>query len=88
MLNSISPSFYREQASRLLQLVYQSPKPLSPAELSFANDDDQDLAFKTEIGYVTESEITHRAEIIVPKLKSRCAGPLEDQTQISRLENP
>ena len=88
MLKSISPPFYREQASRLFQLVYQSPMPLSPAELSFADDEDQDLAFKTEIGSLAGSEILHRAEIIVPKLKSRCAGLLEVQVRRSGLQNP
>ena len=88
MLNSISPPFYREQASRLLQLVYQSPKPLSPAELSFADDEDQDLAFKIEIGSITASEILQRARTMVPKLKSRCAGLLEVQVRGSGLQNP
>ena len=87
MLNSISPSFYREQASRLLQLVYQSPKLLSPAELSFADEEDQNLAFNTEIGSLTESEISHRARNMVPKLKSRCAGLLEVQVRGSDVQN-
>ena len=88
MLNSISPPFYREQASRLLQLVYQSPKPLTLVELSFADDEDQDLAFKTEKGSFTGSEIIHRARTMLPKLKSRCAGLLEIHARGSGFENP
>lgn len=88
MLNSISPPFYREQASRLLQLVYQSPRPLTLPELSFADQEDQDLAFRAEIDSVTESEIIHRTETMIPKLKSRCAGLLEVQVRESGLENP
>ena len=88
MLNSISPPFYREQASRLLQLVYQSPKLLRPVELSFADDEDQDLAFKTEIGSVTRSEMIHRSRTMVPKLKSRCAGLLEAHIRESEFEDP
>ena len=88
MLNSISPPFYREQASRLLQLVYQSPRLLTPTELSFADDEDQELAFKTKIGSITESEIARRARAIIHRLKSRCAGLLEVQVRGSGLQNP
>ena len=81
MLGSINPPFYREQASRLFQLVYQSPRPLSPAELSYADDEDQDLAFKTKMDLSTISEIERRAKAMVPRLTSRCAGLLEIQSQ-------
>lgn len=77
MLNSISPPFYLEQASRLFQLVYQSPSRMSPAALSFADDEDQDLVFKTETGSITKSEIRRREEAMIPRIKSRCAGLLE-----------
>ena len=87
MLNSISPPFYREQASRLLQLVYQSPAPLTLAELSFADDEDEDLAFKTKIGSITTLELACRARAMEPRLKSRCAGLLEVQRRHSGLQN-
>lgn len=79
MLKSISPVFYLEQASRLFQLMYQSPLPLTLAALSFADDEDQDLVFKTKTGSITESEIIRREEAMIPRLKSRCAGLLEVQ---------
>ena len=79
MLNSISPPFYLEQASRLLQLVYQSPSPLNPAGLSFADDEDQELAIKTKIGPITSSEFERRTKAMILRLKSRCAGLLEVQ---------
>ena len=77
MLNSIHPPFYLEQALRLLQLVYQSPTPLTLEKLSFADDEDQDLAFKTKVGSITTSDIALRAKAMIPRLKSRCAGLLE-----------
>lgn len=79
MLKSISPPFYLEQASRLFQLVYQSPSRLSLAALSFADDEDQDLVFKAKTGSITTSELTRREEAMIPRLKSRCAGLLEVQ---------
>lgn len=79
MLKSISPPFYLEQASRLFQLVYQSPSRLGLTALSFADDEDQDLVFKTKTGSITTSELTRREEAMIPRLKSRCAGLLEVQ---------
>jgi hypothetical protein len=77
MLQSICPAFYRVQGSKLLQLVYQSPKSMSPTELSFADDDDPDLALKTRIEEFTEVQLRQRADLIIPKIISRCVGLLE-----------
>ena len=86
MLGSINPPLYREQASRLLQLVYQSPSPLSPAELSYADDEDQSLVFKLKMGPNSIVEIERRAKTMVPRLTSRCAGLLEVQFQDPRSQ--
>ena len=77
MLSSISPPFYMEQASRLLQMVYQTPTPIIAAELSFADDLNEELPFITRIGTIQPDELKRRTEDMIPRLKSRCAGLLE-----------
>ena len=77
MLASIRPPFYLEQASRLLQLVYQQNQPMATACLAFADDDDTHLVFEKGFDSVTSGELLRRTEAIIPKLRSRCAGLLE-----------
>lgn len=77
MLASIRPPFYREQASRLLQLVYHQDQPMTAACLSFADDDDPHLVFEKGFDSVRFSELPRRTEAITLKLRSRCAGLLE-----------
>ena len=76
MLSSVTPTFYLEQASRLLQCVYQSPVPLTALELSFADDED-DLLAKVESKPFRPMEVERRSRDIEYRLKSRCAGLLE-----------
>ena len=77
MLASIRPPFYREQASRLLQLVYHQDQPMTAACLSFADDDDPYLVFKKGFDAVDSSEFPRRTKAMTLKLRSRCAGLLE-----------
>ena len=78
MLASIRPPFYREQASRLLQLVYHQDQPMTAACLSFADDDNNShLVFEKGFDSVRFSELPRRTEAMTLKLRSRCAGLLE-----------
>ena len=56
MLSSVDP-LYPEQASRLIQCVYQSPEPITVLELSFADDDDESLALKTKRNIVLPEQV-------------------------------
>ena len=75
MLEQIHPKFYLEQASRLLQIQYQSEEEFSAGFLSFADDRDEDLVFR--IDQHSQLDILEREEAINVRLKSRCLGLLE-----------
>lgn len=77
MLSSISPPFYVVQGAKLLQLVYQSPHPISVLELSLSDQSDHALALSNAVLSWDIETFTERANRMVPKLKSRCAGLLE-----------
>jgi hypothetical protein len=80
MLRSIHPPFYRKQASQLLQVVYQHQVPMSTLALSFADDEDSDLALRMPPGALTLQQVDARIETISHRVKSRCQGLLEVQT--------
>ena len=86
MLASIHPPFYLEQASRLLQLVYQSEQPATAFYLSFADDEDARYVYEKHFDSVSEEELLRRAEAMIPKLRSRCAGLLEVPTPTRRSQ--
>ncbi|KAL8830632.1 MAG: hypothetical protein Q9170_005650 [Blastenia crenularia] len=88
MLNSISPQFYREQGSRLFQLVYQSSASLTAAELSFADDIDEKLPLKTRMGSISAEDLFRRTTDMIPRLKSRCAGLLEVPHNFRKTSDP
>jgi hypothetical protein len=77
MLRSINPPFYRGQASELLQIVYQHKDPMSCLALSFADDQDSDLALKLPIGPLSLQQVDARIEAISHRMQSRCQGLLE-----------
>lgn len=77
MLSSISPDFYEVQGAKLLQLVYQSPDPISVLELYFADESDNIFALSDSWKTFDHDSVLYRAKSIVPKMKSRCAGLLE-----------
>jgi hypothetical protein len=80
MLRSIHPPFYRTQASQLLQIVYQHGGPMLALELSFADDEDSDLAIRMPRGTLSPEQVHTRIETISHRVKSRCQGLLEVQT--------
>lgn len=77
MLGSIKPHFYLEQASRLFQLVYHSRLPPTTIGLSFADDEDVNLAMKSGTRRLSPSEKYKRDFAMRTRVKSRCAGLLE-----------
>lgn len=77
MLRAIKPSFYFRQASRLLQIVYQSESQLSATELSFADEEDESLVFRLQLSDMTEQDKEARSQAITARVKTRCAGLLE-----------
>lgn len=85
MLRSIQPKLYIEQASRLLQIVYQAETPITALGLSFADDADIQLPLKEPIGYLSGFDKYSRVEAIANRLNTRCAGLLELSTDD---ENP
>ena len=88
MLRSIHPPFYRKQASQLLQVVYQHQAPMSALALSFADDEDSDLALRMPPGPLTLEQVDTRIETISHRVKSRCQGLLEVQTYNSSSGTP
>ncbi|KAL9029249.1 MAG: hypothetical protein Q9196_002487 [Gyalolechia fulgens] len=88
MLNSISPQFYPEQGSRLFQLVYQSSVALTAAELSFADDLDEELPLRTKMGSISSENLIRRTTNMIPRLKSRCAGLLEVPHNFRKTADP
>ncbi|KAI9658401.1 MAG: hypothetical protein M1821_002534 [Bathelium mastoideum] len=91
ILKGISPSFYQEQASKLLQIVHAAKEPLSSFALSFADEPDLSLAIRTKVSPFLQWEVDARIQPIANRLKSRCRGLLEIHT-LSRadefLDNP
>ena len=75
LLDQIHPKFYLEQASRLLQIQYQSEEEISSAFLSFADERDHNLVFN--IGKVVLIDVKEREKALSSRLKSRCLGLLE-----------
>lgn len=77
MLEKIDPPFYREQAFRLLQLMYHAKDSLSMLELSFANDEDAQLSLDRRTDSITPSNLQNRITTMSAHCRSRCAGLLE-----------
>ncbi|KAI9679714.1 MAG: hypothetical protein M1822_007320 [Bathelium mastoideum] len=91
MLKGISPSFYQEQASKLLQIVYAAEEPLSSFALSLADEPNLNLATDAKVSSFSQWEVDARVQSIADRLKSRCQGLLEIQTQSRAdrlLDNP
>lgn len=84
MFTSIKPRLYMEQASRLFQIVYHKESPLSAIELSFADDENPNLALSACIEELSPEEKRARERAISARIKSRCAGLLEVRAMQSR----
>lgn len=77
MMRSITPLFYMAQASRLLQIVTQAVKPLPVLALSFADEDDTNLAVRAKIRPWPAEDCERRIKSMTAKITSRCKGLLE-----------
>jgi hypothetical protein len=77
MLLSVKPEFYRGQAARLFQLVYQSASPVSALALSFADEVHKDSTQWIKPNPVDVLEAARRVKAISARLQSRSAGLLE-----------
>lgn len=99
LMKRIEP-FYREKASSLFQIVRASRDlndrleklgetrmPLTLISLSFADDDDPNLAFTSDIKLLPELKLSIRCNTTEDRLKVRCAGLLELHGMIDR-SNP
>ncbi|KAK3376951.1 small s protein [Lasiosphaeria ovina] len=81
MLANVTDQSYHEQASQIFQIV-QAVRRTSAAgitllRLSWAEDEDFDLAESAPIRPITRNHILERCEIMDARLKSICAGLLE-----------
>jgi len=78
---STTDPFYHEQASQILQIVrvaqQHSPNRLTLLNLSWADDEDENLAVNAQIKALTDDEVIERCRIMDARLKSVCAGLLE-----------
>jgi len=79
MLRGINPPFYKEQASRLLQIFYQLNGMVSSLALSFADEPDPQLAISADLGPDSLQQVDARIDMTTNRLKSRCRGLLEVQ---------
>lgn len=69
--------FYFEHASQLFQIVRQFSSPISLLELSFADEEDAQMAIQAEIRPLTQEELEYRCDTMKRRLNSRCKGLLE-----------
>lgn len=77
ILQRIEPPFYRQQASRLLQIMYRSKKPLSALKMSFADEEYDSVVFETPIQPIDHFSEYDRIDEMEKRLSSRCLGLLE-----------
>lgn len=77
MLQSIKPTFYFEQATRLLQITYYARKPLSILQLAYADMEDDRAATSPGFGSIPNAEQKRMCAQTEGRLKSRCLGLLE-----------
>jgi len=81
MLANVTEQSYREQASQIFQVVQAvrrtSTGGITLLMLSWAEDEDLDLAESAPIRPITRDQILERCEVMDARLKSICAGLLE-----------
>lgn len=81
MLIKLEP-LYRCQASRLLQIVYrhievESEQPFSALQISFADEEDPEYAFRRDLEPLTTNQKLARCRSVEGRLRSRCCGLVE-----------
>ncbi|KIW97978.1 uncharacterized protein Z519_01562 [Cladophialophora bantiana CBS 173.52] len=77
ILEKIEPHFYRQQACRLLQLMYHARGSLSMLELSFADDPDTEIPSNRDFFAMSPVGLQDRITTMGARCKSRCGGLLE-----------
>lgn len=77
MLLSVKPEFYRGQAARLLQMVYQSASTVSALAMSFADEIYENPSQWITPKPVDVLEAARRVQAMSARLQSRTAGLLE-----------
>jgi hypothetical protein len=76
IFNSIEPE-YVEHACQLFRLAGEARSNLTALALSFADEEDDDLLFKSQVGPLAMEELSDRNEATKRRLNSRCKGLLE-----------
>ncbi len=81
MMNQMKP-FYRERASRLLQIMYRCSRmprsqPLTLLRLSLADEHNPDAAIEADIKKMSSEEKLMRCKEMESRIRSRCCGLLE-----------
>lgn len=90
MLANVTDPSYHEQASQIFQIV-QAVRRASAGgttllQLSWAEDEDFDLAETAPTRPITQDQVIERCEVMDARLKSICAGLLESvSTQYSEI---
>lgn len=70
-------TFYHEHASQLFQLVRASISPPSVLEMSFADEEDSNLAIQLPCNVLKEDSLLDRVNVMRRRLNSRSKGLLE-----------
>ncbi len=86
MLKDISPQ-NRYQGFRLFQIVLHARHNLTALVLSFAEEEDTNVAIQLPIKKLSPSDAANRAQDMEGRLKSRCAGLLETQRRTTTTWN-
>ena len=75
------------RAARFFRIFEASGSQLSLIQLSFADDNDPELAFKMHPGHLSSSERDSRVTIIARRLNACCKGLLEPQRSRSKSQD-
>ncbi|KAI9660993.1 MAG: hypothetical protein M1821_009320 [Bathelium mastoideum] len=82
MLKSIE-KFYAGHVSQIFQLVREGNGNMTALMLSFADEEDENIAFKTLTNPIANGEKSMRYEIVKKRLNSRSKGFLEIPTEVA-----
>ena len=74
---------YLEQAAKLFQLVGTAITPLTPLQLALADEEDPLIVYEEDLQPLTKAEMVRKCREVEGRLKSRCRGLLEIQTEKS-----
>jgi hypothetical protein len=80
ILQSISPPFYKMQASKLLQIFYPMRETISSLALSFMDNPESPTSAGCLLDPVSLEVFDSRIKRVTDRLKSRCKGLIEVQS--------